>query len=417
MHQAIDERVLAPSTSRSSFVESLRFALSSQPNTASNGTRMHDVVGGEPKAVGRTAIAVSLIGAGLAIAWGSWFLGGSIGVHVSTTTAQIESTPPPRRIQTAVSGTIVSVEVELGQRVEAGTIIARLDDRTLQLERDEAQARLERVSAMLQAVERRESAEAERRDALSRTASANQRGARVSLEVERLELERDSKRAQDLARLGERSVATDEEIREASTKADVSRLEAERGRELLQRATWERASSEKSANVEAELTRERIAELEGTAAELRAQLLRLDHVIAQRQLIADSAGTIGSIESWSKGAYLAEGTTVATLIPDAAFQVVVQLPASAAGRVVTGDSGTLWLQGYPWAEFGTVPVRVERVASESSEGTLRAELLIDDYTGPIPIQHGMVGSAEIEVERASPFDVVLRSIGGRIVGQ
>ena len=55
---------------------------------------------------------------------------------------------------------------------------------------------------------------------------------------------------------------------------------------------------------------------------------------------------------------------------------------------------------------------VSRVASEPRDGTLRVELEVDRSSSTrIPIQHGLTGTVEVEVERISPAGLLLRSLG------
>jgi membrane fusion protein (multidrug efflux system) len=87
-------------------------------------------------------------------------------------------------------------------------------------------------------------------------------------------------------------------------------------------------------------------------------------------------------------------------------------PADALGKVHPGQHATLRLQGFPWAQFGTVPAEVSRVAGDIRDGKVRVELAVNPVAGSrIPLQHGLPGSVEVEVERISPLALVLRSAG------
>jgi membrane fusion protein (multidrug efflux system) len=55
------------------------------------------------------------------------------------------------------------------------------------------------------------------------------------------------------------------------------------------------------------------------------------------------------------------------------------------------------------------------VAHERRDGQIRVELgLASDLAFPIPLQHGMPGTVEVEVERVAPATLLLRSIGKRL---
>jgi hypothetical protein len=70
------------------------------------------------------------------------------------------------------------------------------------------------------------------------------------------------------------------------------------------------------------------------------------------------------------------------------------------------------LQGYPWTEYGTLSATVANVGNEPSEGRVRVELTLEPHQNTtIPMQHGLPGTAEIEVERVAPAVLALRAAG------
>ena len=75
------------------------------------------------------------------------------------------------------------------------------------------------------------------------------------------------------------------------------------------------------------------------------------------------------------------------------------------------------LDAFPWAQFGTLPLRVTRVASEPRGGTLRVELQpLLEGSFSAPLEHGLTGSVEVIVERLSPAVLALRAAGTRLAG-
>ena len=58
---------------------------------------------------------------------------------------------------------------------------------------------------------------------------------------------------------------------------------------------------------------------------------------------------------------------------------------------------------------------VASVAHETRDGQIRVELsLTPDFTSAIPLQHGLAGTVEVEVERVTPVTLVLRTVGKRL---
>jgi membrane fusion protein (multidrug efflux system) len=113
------------------------------------------------------------------------------------------------------------------------------------------------------------------------------------------------------------------------------------------------------------------------------------------------------------GAFVDEGQKLAAIVPAGRLRVVAEFaPSAALGRIQSGQAAHLRLVGFPWTEYGSVPAAVDTVASEVRAGTVRVELSIrPDHRSPVPFQHGLPGTVEIEVERVSPALLVLRTAG------
>ena len=98
-------------------------------------------------------------------------------------------------------------------------------------------------------------------------------------------------------------------------------------------------------------------------------------------------------------------------VSDKVIVVAEFAPPEALGRVRPEQRGRLRLDGFPWAQYGTVSATVARVATETQNGKIRVELDVEEADFPVSLQHGLTGTLEIEVERVSPAYLVLRSIG------
>jgi hypothetical protein len=88
------------------------------------------------------------------------------------------------------------------------------------------------------------------------------------------------------------------------------------------------------------------------------------------------------------------------------------LPPAALGRIQPGQPARLRLEGFPWTQYGAVAATVASVASEVRDGQVRVELAVrSDAASPIPLQHGLPGTIEVEVDHVSPATLVLRTAG------
>lgn len=86
------------------------------------------------------------------------------------------------------------------------------------------------------------------------------------------------------------------------------------------------------------------------------------------------------------------------------------LASESLGRVQPGQRARIRLDAFPWTQYGAVEGRVLRIAAEPDKGYIRVEIAALE-SRQIPLEHGMTGAVEAEVEEVSPATLVLRSAG------
>jgi len=191
-------------------------------------------------------------------------------------------------------------------------------------------------------------------------------------------------------------------------RAAVAALQAAASRIPQEQTAHDRELEVRIARLQGE-----IATLEAQRDTLQAESVRLGYEIERRRIRAPVDGRVGEAAMLRVGAVVPEGDRLGSIVPAGHLLVVAQYPAQAAfGRIRAGEPATLRLDGFPWAEFGTVSARVERVAQEVRDGKVRVELVLAEkssFRGTL--QHGMPGTLEVTVERVSPLGLILRTAG------
>ena len=144
-----------------------------------------------------------------------------------------------------------------------------------------------------------------------------------------------------------------------------------------------------------------------------AEIGRLDYEVDNRHIRAPIAGLLGEVSTLRIGAVVREGDKLGVVIPQGNLRVVAEFsPSAALGRVRPGQPARLRLDGYPWAQYGSISATVATVASEVRAGHVRVELKVHpERASRIPLQHGLPGSVEVEVEHVSPATLALRTAG------
>lgn len=351
------------------------------------------------------ALAVALLSAGT---W--WMCTAEVVLVELSARASVESVAAAVPVTTLVGGRVEQARLGLGRRVEAGEVLVTLETAPLRLEREGQVVELAALRAQLAASEREHAAIAAAIDIYRRGGQARTSEAQASArEAEALAVLAASQAARDreLAREGVASLEAEEQSAghqqarqagAASRRLQVARTAAE-VRERLAAFTIELAR----------LDRQR-TQLRGEIDRREAALAAFDRRIAEHEVRAPIAGTLGHAPPLHPGAVLAENATVAQIVPDGALRIVAGFRPAALGRLRPGQPVRMRLAGFPWTEYGVLRGQVERVASEAPGGSLRVECSLDPTSAPaIPREHGLVGTLEVEIDRRTPASLLTRA--------
>jgi len=365
------------------------------------------------------ALAAWALGAVLLAAWMTWFALGRVTVYEISRKARLEVQQAPHAVASPLAGRVVGTHLVIGREVQAGDLLVELDASREQLRRREEETRLAAIPPRQQSL-RAEVA------LLEQAAAEDERAAAAALDGAR-------HRAGEAAAAAAFALDNERRLKAESEVGGVARVEALRAVAETQKlvAAREAAAAEvrrlhadalvraRQSQAQIESLRRTLAALENEAATVRAALDRLAEEIDRHRIRAPVAGRVGESTPLRAGAYVAEGQRLATVIPSGELLILADFdPATALGRVHAGQAARMRLEGFPWAQYGSLPARVVRVASELRDGLVRVELAVDPAALPAAFrQHGLPGAVEVSVEQTSPAVLVLRAAGqGLAVG-
>lgn len=349
----------------------------------------------------------------LFVAWLSWFTLVNVTLYEVSQTARVEVEQAAHPVAVRIAGTILSTSMRLGKQVEAGEKLIELDARSERLRLEEEEARLTAIPPQLAALTRQIS-DQER-------AAEHGRGATVSGLEEAQARYREALSAalfakdqsQRMAQLRNLNIITEVDFLRTKTEAEKAQAVADALLHEIHRLTSDASSKahEKHAVVEA-LKRE-IASLEGQRDLSTATAARLKQDIEKHVIRAPVSGTLGEVAPLNVGAFVETGAVVGSVVPVGDLKVVAEfLPARVLGRMHPGQPARVRLDGYPWAQYGSIVAKVARVASEIRAGHVRVELVPDSQSGfPLLLQHGLPGTVEVEIEHTTSVTLALRAVG------
>jgi multidrug resistance efflux pump len=366
---------------------------------------------------GLGSITAFVVAIALIAAWLVWAFQAVVVRYEVSDSARLEVDAAAYPIEAPAAGRLTASRLVLGQEVRAGDVLVELESRSEQLSLE--QERVHRVSLAPQLAALRSEVESdEQGNAAERAAATVAAGGaeaqRRQAEAQAVLAEEEDGRAN---RLRGEGLISEAEARRANADAQSKRAAVESMKASVARLEPELQIRRRDRDAAAAETRGDIARLESEAAASAANARRLEFEIEKRRIRAPVTGRLSECAILRPGAYITAGQQLGIIVPGSTLQVVAEFPAQAAlGKIHPGQNAIVKLDGFPWAQFGTLSAQVARVAGEIRDGKVRVELAVKSPDrSRIQLTHGLPGSVEVEVERISPAVLLLRS-AGRAVG-
>jgi multidrug resistance efflux pump len=345
-------------------------------------------------------------------AWGAWFLLDRVGVYVMADSTRLESQIAAHPLAAPISGRVVHTHLALGRSVRAGEVLVELDAETERLARDEARARLaglrSQIAALGLEIEAEKTGLGAHRQAMT-VALDESRARTKEAEVHARFVTHQIETRRTLRKGG---VVSEEDFRQRQAKADAAHATVETLRLATTRLEreYEVERIDRQARI-ADLERE-LAELQGDAGAEEAAIRRFEHAIELCRVRTPIAGRVGQVDGLRIGSVVQPAQVLGMIVPAGKPHAVAYFPAASIGRIRPNQTARLRFDGFSWTRYGTLPAVVEAVGNEPLNGRVRVELAIKTESGSaIPLEHGLSALAEVEVERASPVQLVLRVVG------
>jgi membrane fusion protein (multidrug efflux system) len=354
-----------------------------------------------------------LLGAVVLCAWSLWFMFGDVTVYENSRKARLEVMQLPHHVAAPSSGRIASASVVIGQEVVANQVLIELDASAETLRLAEEQTRLAALPPRIDSI-RAEVISLEQatdNDLWATRAALDAARARVNEADAMVKFARSNE-----SRLKKQSAAGGiAEIDALRALSEADKLSASKDAITadLKRLEQDRRMRAHEAQARVENLRGSVVALEGEMVTARATIARIQQAIDRHVIRAPVTGRIGDVAALYAGAYVTEGQRLVSVVPPGELMIVGDfIPGSAAGRVRPGQRATMRLDGFPWAQYGSIVATVSRVATEIRDGAVRVEFTPAPVGNPADImQHGVPGVIEVAVERAAPAALVLRAAG------
>ncbi len=362
------------------------------------------------------ALLAIILVAGLGGVWVSWLVMARVPVYQLSQTARLEVERVHPVAATTV-GRVTRSALVLGQQVKEGDVLLEVDADREWLATAGERTRLESLGGEVTEIGREiaqelQAIEDTRRAADAAVAEADQR---VLVADAAAQLAEDKLRRANA--LGADGLLSTADLESARADHQTRTAELAAARAVIGKLRAEQVAGERDRRGRlASLLRARV-NLEGLRAAAVSTVALSEREAERRRIRAPVSGRLGEVNPVQIGAVIREGDRLASIVPDGNVRVVADFAPPALGKLRPGQRGRLRLDGFPWTQYGYVTATVRSVASETRERLVRVELDVQrDERSQIPLEHGMPGAAEIEVERVAPLGLLLRALGHALSG-
>lgn len=350
-------------------------------------------------------------------AWGTWMVRARLAVYETTRAARIEVEQAAHPVQAPVAGRIVAVHLELGRVVQEGDVLCEFDVQQQALDLAQAKAHLAAIEPELAAVRAEIAATTQAGLDRGQGAAATVAEAQARLDEADAALKLAEGEVDRATKMRAEGVVSEADLQRAKSAADVKRAAVDAARSAVTRVSATGRADVSERRVQKEALQRDVAILDGDKLTTEAQIARLENEISRRVLRASVSGKLAEIAPITVGSVVKEGDVLGAIVPSGDLRIVAEFPpARALGRIAIGQTARMRLDGFPWAQHGMLPARVTNIASEVRGGLVRVELEVLPNQLDVPLQHGLPGSLEVEVERTSPITLLLRAVGKSVDG-
>jgi membrane fusion protein YbhG len=365
-----------------------------------------------------TAAVLLLLGLGAFVAWRVFLAGPDLPPGVIAVSGRIEG--DDAAVAAKTTGRIRELTVREGDRVEAGQVIAMLDDEQIRAREQQAAAAVRQAEARVRLAQHqitvlqeqlrqsRLGVDQARVDAQGRVDEAE--GRLAAAEAQLAQAEASHAQAtwdhQAFTRLYQRDLVAEQEVQrtqhneqaQAAVVAAARRqVEAARGSLMAARANLVNPAirSSQVAAVEGQILQARadIAAAQADAERARAQLEEAQANRRDLHVVAPFGGTVAT-RTAEPGEVVMAGTPVVTLVNLAQVYLRAFVPEGQIGRVRVGQPARVYLDSAPTTPIEALVSRVDPEASFTPENTYFREDRVKQVVGVKLQLRGAVGFAK-----------------------
>jgi membrane fusion protein (multidrug efflux system) len=343
--------------------------------------------------------------------WCGWLVLGRVSVYEISETARLES-ERVHPVDTPVGGRIVASRLSLARDVRSGDILLEIEAERESLGTVEERTRLATLDRQLATIDTEIGSEEGDIPLARLTADATRSQAEQTLIAAEAAARLADDQHRRFAQLSEQGLIAEADLVRSRAQAESRRAEVASARLNIERLKAEQLATEREHQGHQRALLQQRLVLEGQRAAASTAVMSRELDAEERRIRAPVDGRLGEIAPLQVGAIVRAGERVASIVRPGPIRMVAEFLPPALGRVRAGQPARLRLDGFPWTQYGHVPATVQSVATETRDGHVRVELAVHHPpASAIPLEHGLPGAVEVEVERLPPLALLMRTLG------
>ncbi|MEM9216394.1 MAG: HlyD family efflux transporter periplasmic adaptor subunit [Cyanobacteria bacterium P01_F01_bin.150] len=363
--------------------------------------------------------------------------------------AELRPVGENRLVQSALEGTVRQLLVRENQTVQAGDVLAYLDDAVLRSQSSQLHTTYQQTQAQgailqtqLDFLTRQIQAETTRHQEQTITAQAEldrqyqqqqaiqaEHQADLEMAAADLDLAKESLvRYQILVDQGAISVLDIRErkttVENAQTRYEYLEARVLPGEAEVAIATAQIRQTNATAAANLAQLRQQKAQLlqqqsilDEQLTQLQATLDQTQHQLTQTTLRAPVSGTVQNLTLRNMGQVVTPGDVLAHIVPEGADWIIVaQVSAADISQIDTGQIVMLRLDACPYTDYGTLSAHVNEIAADSTAADSYAIMIVPKVLElkagrqRCQLQSGMTGRADIVTHREIVLQYLLRRL-------
>jgi membrane fusion protein (multidrug efflux system) len=345
--------------------------------------------------------------------WGAWATVARVTLYEISSQARLEVDRAVHAVESPAAGRVIESRLTLGQEVTAGEVLLRLNADAERYSLREENEKLTALGPELAALRAQASSIEQARQQEARAARAAVEEVRERLREAEAPADYAEQELARLERLRAERLIAERDYQHGRAEAQRTRAAAESLKLSQVRMEQEQNTRDRDRAAALDQIRAQVAHIEGQLRGSQAAVMRLNADAERYVVRAPASGRLGEVAVLRTGSVVQAGQRLGVVVPAGRLIAVAQFaPSSAIGRIRPGQQARIRLDGFPWAQYGTVAASVLRVANEIRDGAVRVELAVAPAGNPrLALEHGLPGSVEVAVEQVSPLTLLLRTAG------